>query len=306
MKNVVKAFGLAIALVSISAHAAVQPAAQKETKLCDFAPKNDLRIPEGLERTGGIDRAAYDKAIDLIEKYYKSIVAKAGGELVINRMWSTAEVNSNATRKGKQWIINAFGGLARFDLMTFDGEVMVLCHEMGHHMGGFPQYPGMLGASWAANEGQSDYFATMKCFRRVIENDDNETILSTMSIPAEVSRGCQLGFKDAKEIAICKRSAMTGKVLADVLYKLGHSSSSSEPMQFPQFDTPTTTQVSTTNNNHPQAQCRLDTYFAGAICGVSQDIAFSKTEGTTGACNQERGDAFGYRPRCWYKPAGTR
>ncbi len=305
MKFFVNALAIAIAVTaSTGAQAAVASKLSKTVKLCDFAPKNDLKIPEGLETAGGIDRKAYDLAIDRVEALYTKIVADHGGVLQINRMWSTAEVNSNATRKGKTWVINAYGGLARYAPMTFDGEVMVLCHEMGHHLGGFPQYPGVFGASWAANEGQADYFATMKCFRRVIENDDNATIISTMSIPADVSHACQIGFKDAKEIAICKRSSMTGKVLANVLYQLGHSgSSSSEPANAPEFETPSTDVVSTTNNNHPVSQCRLDTYFAGAICGVSALVDFSKTEGVTGACNQEKGDAFGFRPRCWYKPA---
>jgi hypothetical protein len=173
-------------------------------------------------------------------------------------------------------------------------------------MGGFPKYPGMFGGSWASNEGQSDYFATMKCFRRVIENDDNISIVSKMDVPVEVSRGCQLGFRSAKEIAICKRSAMTGRVLAVLLYHLGRGSNTSSPVVTPDFDTPATTQVTATNDKHPQAQCRLDTYFAGAICGVSKDIEFSDREGVKGACNQEKGDAFGFRPRCWYKPAALR
>jgi len=277
---------------------------ENEVKLCEFAPKNDLQIPEGLEQAGGIDRATYDRALDKIEALYTKIVADHGGVLKLNRMWSTAEVNSSATRKGKSWIVNAYGGLARYKTMTYDGELMVLCHEMGHHLGGFPTYPGVLGGSWASNEGQSDYFATMKCFRRIIENDDNEAILATMDVPSEVSKACQISYSSDKDIAICKRSSMTGKVLAQVLYELGHSSArSSEPDTPPAFDTPTSAEVSTTNNNHPLAQCRLDTYFAGAICSVSPMIEFSKSEGQTGACNQELGDAFGFRPRCWYKPS---
>jgi hypothetical protein len=306
----VNAIALAFLLAaSSSASASVEGVSatkhvHKEIKLCDFAPKNDLRIPEGLERSGGIDRETYDRALDKVENLYTKIVADHGGVLKMNRMWSTAEVNSSATRKGKTWIINAYGGLARYKAMTYDGEIMVLCHEMGHHLGGFPAYPSVLGSSWASNEGQSDYFATMKCFRRVIENDDNESILSGMTIPSEVSKACQMAYRSDKDIAICKRSSITGKVLAQVLYELGHSSSrGSEPDTAPEFGTPTETEVATTNNQHPLAQCRLDTYFSGAICQVSPLVEFSKTEGRTGACNQELGDAFGFRPRCWYKPA---
>lgn len=276
---------------------------EQEVKLCDFAPKNSLKIPEGLEQAGGIDRATYDRALDKIENFYTKVVADHGGVLKLNRMWSTADVNSSATRKGKNWIVNAYGGLARYKTMTYDGELMVLCHEMGHHLGGFPKYPGVMGDSWATNEGQSDYFATMKCFRQIIENDDNETILAGMDIPSEVNKACQISYSNAKDIAICIRSSITGKVLAQVLYELGRTGSrSSEPATPPEFGTPSASQVSATNHQHPLAQCRLDTYFAGAICTVSPKIEFSLTEGRTGACNQEVGAPFGYRPRCWYKP----
>jgi hypothetical protein len=279
---------------------------EQEVKLCDFAPKNDLRIPEGLKTSGGIEKAEFERAIDKVEALYAPIVADKGAVLKMNRLWSSAEVNASATRKGKTWIVNAYGGLARFKWMTYDGEVMVLCHEMGHHLGGIPTYPGVLGGSWASNEGQSDYFATMKCFRRIIENDDNEAILSSMNIPSDVSKACQMSYASAKDIAICMRSSMTGKVLARVLYELGRSGSrTSEPENPPEFDTPSATEVSATNNAHPLSQCRLDTYFAGAVCSVSPLIEFSRTEARTGACNQELGDAFGFRPRCWYKPASN-
>jgi hypothetical protein len=303
-----KLFIYAIMVASMALSTAVQAhgTADVEHKLCEFAPENDLRIPEGLERFGGITEAEFNLAIDRVEKIYKPIVKKLGGELEINRLWSNSQVNANATRKGNKWVVNAFGGLARYEHNTFDGEMMVLCHEIGHHMGGFPKYPGIFGGSWASNEGQSDYFATMKCFRRVIENDDNASIVSKMNVPVEVARGCQLGFTSAKDIAICKRSAMTGKTLAVLLYHLGRGTGNSSPVVTPDFDTPVTTQVSSTNDKHPQAQCRLDTYFAGAICGVSKDIAFSDREEVTGACSQARRDAFGFRPRCWFKPAGVR
>jgi len=302
MTKLIATLALALVCVGQGPFAQAHGANDVEHKLCDFAPENDLRIPDGLERTGGITRAEYDQAIDRIEAIYKDIVKQKGAELEINRLWTNTQVNANATRKGNKWIINAFGGLARYEHNTFDGEMMVLCHELGHHMGGFPKYPGMFGGSWASNEGQSDYFATMKCFRRVIENDDNISIVSKMDVPVEVSRACQLGFRSAKEIAICKRASMTGRVLAVLLYHLGRGSNTTTPVVTPDFTTPSTTQVSSTNDKHPQAQCRLDTYFAGAICGVSKDIEFSDREGIKGACNQEKGDAFGFRPRCWYKP----
>ena len=72
----------------------------------------------------------------------------------------TNTVNANASQRGRTWIVNMYGGLARRPEITPDGFAMVLCHELGHHMGGFPFVSG-----WAANEGQSDLFATLSCGR---------------------------------------------------------------------------------------------------------------------------------------------
>ena len=261
-----------------------------------FLPQIEMQIPESLDGISGIDKKTFNSLIDRVEKIYAPIVASHGATLKINRLWSNATVNSNATQDGTTWIVNAYGGLARYPAINADGELLVLCHEMGHHLGNFPKYPD---ADWAANEGQADYFANMKCFRRVVKDDDNITIVSKMMIPDLVKTNCALAFKSAEEQAVCQRGAMAGKNLGLVLYELSRGGASSNA---PDFGTPDTSQVSTTNDNHPEAQCRLDTYFAGSICGASYEIDFGLTDGVQGACSQEAHDKYGYRPRCWYKP----
>jgi hypothetical protein len=275
---------------------------------CEFAPKNDVKVPIGSQKAGqGLDESTYNSAIDIVENYYKPIVAAQGATLTINRMWTNDTANSTAHRSGKKWYVDAYGGLARLAIMTKDAEVAVLCHEMGHHLGGFPQGKGIFGSSWASNEGQADYFATMKCFRRVSENDDNAGIMASAVVPNEVKDGCKNTWRSTKEISLCEREAAAGSVLAQVLYDLGHGTHSKasprgEPATAPSYSTPDTSVVSATNDAHPMAQCRLDTYFNGAICGVAATEDFGKSEGKTGACAQEKGDTVGYRPTCWYKP----
>ena len=62
-----------------------------------------------------------------------------------------------------------FGGLARRPEITADGFLLVVCHELGHHLAGYPFID-----DWAANEGQADYFATQSCTKNIWQND-NET-----------------------------------------------------------------------------------------------------------------------------------
>jgi hypothetical protein len=299
--------------------------ANSTTVLCNFAPNNDLKIPVAKDRAHatGLDEATYDAVITRVESYYKPLAAAKGGVLTINRMWTDATVNSDARRTGKNWYIDAFGGLARYNGMTADSEMAVLCHEMGHQLGGFPRFSSIFGSNWAAVEGQADYFATSKCFRRLAATDNNVELMASHSIPSEVVTGCEKTFKSAAEIALCEREALAGNLLAQILYELGTSPSShvidarthektpkspkkpadGEPATPPSFATPSTAVVAKTYQQHPLAQCRLDTYFNGAICGADPTEDFSETEGVTGACAQEAGATYGYRPNCWYKPA---
>ena len=269
---------------------------------CDFLPKNNLKIPVGMEMYGGIDEATFNKVIDSVSAVYAPIIKDLGGKLKVNRLWKDETVNASAERKGKTWVLNMYGGLARHSVTTEDGFALVLCHEMGHHLGGFP----LIGADsgtpdWAANEGQADYFATMKCFRRVYGKDDNAAIVAKLSVPEIVNTKCSNTFKSQDEINLCIRESMGGNTLALLLWTLANGGKV-DANKKPAFDTPDPSKVSATDDSHPAAQCRLDTYFNGSICGVAYTENFGKSDPITGACAQEKGDKLGYRPLCWYKP----
>jgi hypothetical protein len=288
---------LVLALIQSSATAAHQ-----HKKACDFIPKNNLNIPVGMELLGGINEKTFNKVIDSVIAYYEPIIKSKGAKLKMNRLWTDGTVNASAQQQGKTWIVNMYGGLARHSVTSEDGFALVLCHEIGHHLGGFPQYGSSDGSpEWAANEGQADYFATMKCFRRVFEKADNGAVVSTMTVPPTVKTKCSDNFKSTNEINLCIREAMGGDNLALLLWSLANGGKANAPKK-PAFDTPDTSKVSQTSDGHPKAQCRLDTYFAGSICPVSYTEDFGKNDAGTGACATEKGDKFGTRPLCWYKP----
>lgn len=295
---------LVLALVQTAAFASVsnQNHLKNEAKEhCDFIPKNDLKIPVGANLQGGITEDEFNDVINKVVKFYEPIVKQKGGKLKVNRLWTDDTVNASAQRQGKYWVLNMYGGLARHAETTVDGFALVVCHELGHHLGGFPQYGTSQGtADWASNEGQSDYFATMKCFRRVFEKENNSEVISAMSVPSIVSDQCATTFKSTAEIDLCIRGSMGGKVLANLLWSLANANN---PLaRKPSFETPDQTQVQATKDGHPKAQCRLDTYFAGSICSASYTDDFGETDPVTGACAMENGDTSGTRPLCWYKP----
>jgi hypothetical protein len=256
-----------------------------------FAPENNLRISQWDKATNGMTKERFLAIVKSVSDVYAPIVKEKGGVLSMNNNWDDDTVNASAQRMGSTWVVNMYGGLARHPLTTDDGFRLVVCHELGHHIGGAPRK----GASWAANEGQADYFGAMKCIRRVLEKEDNVAVVASMKIDAEATKQCQMIYKSENEIALCQRIAMAGKSLGSLLGELGGNSNV-------QFTTPDKSVVSRTNDAHPAAQCRLDTYFNGILCDKSYDQDVDQKDPKVGACIARDGYKVGPRPLCWYKP----
>ena len=147
--------------------------------------------------------------------------------------------------------------LARHKTITTDGFALVACHEIGPHIGGAPRYAG---EDWASNEGQADYFATLKCLRRVWQSEDNGAAVRNMTVPAFLSNSCKTQWADKADQEHCVLVAKAGDSVAKLFAALGRNAKA------PKFDTPDPKVVTATNDNHPATQCRLDTYFQGALC----------------------------------------
>ena len=146
---------------------------------------------------------------------------------------------------------------------------------------------------WASNEGQSDYFATLKCFRKVFENDDNSRIIANIQVDSIAVEKCSEQWGNEEDKNLCIRAAMAGKSLAKLL--AGGSRSVS-------FKSPDRSVVDRTFNRHPKGQCRLDTYFQGSLCTISHEIDVSRRDAKVGTCNRSTNHLIGIRPLCWYKP----
>ncbi|NOT78581.1 MAG: hypothetical protein HOP07_06210 [Bacteriovoracaceae bacterium] len=262
-----------------------------------FAPENNLQIAVGDKAANNMTKELFLDAITRVSSAYEPIVAQKDGKLIMNNRWDDNTVNASAQQSGKNWQVNMYGGLARHPLVTVDGFMMVVCHELGHHIGGAPRKGGF-GSSWASNEGQADYFAGLKCMRRVLENEDNISAIANMTIDADVVTQCSSVYKSESEIALCKRVSMAGKSLAMLLGDLGGNSNV-------KFNTPDVSKVAKTNDNHPQAQCRLDTYFQGSLCdkAISDDV--DNRDAIKGTCVKKDGYTVGVRPLCWYKPGAN-
>lgn len=273
----------------------------------EFVPNgNSLSIPTSYINplnNAPITEAQFNKVTDEVTKIYYPIVINRGALLKVNKLWEKETVNANASRRKNLYVVNMYGGLARHPLNTIDGYTLVLCHELGHHLGGKPFVN-----SWASNEGQSDYFATAKCLRKYFSKKNNQLAVSKMTVPATVQEECFKSFGLSKDHALCVRSAMAGLALSNVLDAMNNKSmvpgltwgkasqSDKDKIKGPDFTTTDPKIVKITNPRHPKAQCRLDTYFAGALCHIPSHLDLSPNYEKIGACLSGKSA----RPACWY------
>jgi hypothetical protein len=226
---------------------------------------------------------------------YSGLVAKRGATFAIDRRWSDPTVNAFAHQNTPGvYTIVMFGGLARHPEVTPDAMALVACHELGHHLGGAPKKaaPGQ----WAANEGQADYWGTMKCLRRFFEGEDQQAALKNLVVPAVVSSNCNSRYSNTDEQLICQRMAMAGASLGKLLSAVTNDKGRSD------YATPDKSKVATTFDDHPQTQCRMDTYLQASLCDHTIAEADSDTDANIGVCSVRNGDKIGNRPLCWFKP----
>lgn len=288
-----------IITIIVSALLATATYAQPNTEIFPtFAPENDLYIGPNEKTRTLVTEDDFNWIADTLGELYRPIFEASGGKLIIKANWDDGKVNAYTKRSTAGWEVHLFGGLARVDDMTVEGFASVVCHEFGHQIGGLPKKTSWFSkASWPAAEGQSDYFATSKCLKRLLVGQPNIEIVKTIDVPATVAEQCSEVYDYEEDQAICIRSALAGEALGKVLASLTGSDA-------PSVETPSTVVVSKTNTGgYPSAQCRVDTYFQGALCDQPYSIKPSNKDIHQGYCARVNGYSHGARPLCWFAPS---
>lgn len=241
----------------------------------------------GKTLIGHMDRELFDSALDKVEEMYKYFLMPAGVKFVIDRRYGTSGSNT-VGREGDEWsIILHEKTFQNKKYETYETVLVVACHEIGHHLGETAYYSGAY--SWAAAEGQADYYVTTKCLRKVFEDEDNEKWVK--EYPLKISKTlvskCRRQWKREKDVSTCIRSSLSAYQRVVSVYGMA------------KFETPDKRKVTETKISHPQSQCRLDTFFQGALCLTDHNDDFSKENNSIGACTVKN-SRLGSRPRCWY------
>ncbi len=262
-------------------------------------PDNELNLPpkeyssQNKKSNDEVTEEDYLSVIKILTKIYAPVVLERSGfPLIIKTDWQDGTVNAYATREVDSWSVQVPGGIARAKGMTKDSLALIVCHEIGHHLGGAPR--SFLYEGWPSAEGQADYWATSKCLKRYFETLAAEEISIGFDIPEKIISDCSSVYKSFIEVKVCIRTMLSSVAFANFLNQLPGSKVSIS------IETPDTRIVKGTNtNDYPRPQCRLDTLYQGALCSVASSVANSETDSVAGNCNDEM--KAGSRPRCWYK-----
>jgi len=271
----------------------------------DFLPPNNLHLQDNPRAATGVTEAQFNAVIDEAVAFYGPLFQdKFNAKLKVNRLWSNSTVNASANQFFSNWEVSMYGGLARRPETTADGFALVLCHEIGHHLGGYP-FTSFLG--WAADEGQSDYFAALSCARDLWKDDLEKNALAREQISKYPKELCDKAWTDEADQNLCYRTMLGSKSTGDLLSALEGV--------FSTYETPDMSVVNATSHSHPHGQCRLDTMMAAALCPQvfeahaipGKDLGFKKNS----ASAEEASGRFtclkqefnvGVRPACWFKP----
>ncbi len=240
----------------------------------------------------------YASVFNHVKKVYTPIFKKAGFQLLLESNWKDKSLKAFATAKKankKRRKIYVSGGHARLSFYTKETLYVTLCHEIGHHLGGYPIIPKH---EWgASSEGQSDYYATSKCMKILFANDDvqNALVASSEFVPQFVKNDCTKQFILEKDQNLCVRLAMASEAGVKTLGPIWATG-------YGDLNDRDDSVIDKMDYEHPENSCRLQTMYQGALCNADPKVSFSRKEELTGACHPSNGNELGARPFCWFLP----
>lgn len=239
---------------------------------------------------GGVNERTFHQVLDLAERVYLGEFLARNLRLQLQRDWHRDEHRASASqqedRLGKIAVVTVSGGIARDTAVTRDAFVLIVCHEIGHHLAGPPQRWGF------SAEGQADYFAASECARRLLPLLPDYAATAAQPLPRSLERECDAVFGNEDDAYLCLRIAVAGEAL-------GRYFASRRGIPLPELAAQAPQTASETRFLAADPQCRLDTYHAAALCnqGDNRHLAPHLRWLCTDAVRQRAA----LRPDCWYR-----
>jgi hypothetical protein len=120
--------------------------------------------PERIENPS-MNRHLFYTLPEQIRSLFREELGKVKYPLSLDLQWESPFLGAGVTFHEEALRLVVFGGTARIKNMTVDAFAALICHELGHVLGG-PPYQSIPGSEWSSAEGQSDFFAASQCLPR--------------------------------------------------------------------------------------------------------------------------------------------
>ncbi len=220
-------------------------------------------LPEGATPVSDITKADYENIVmKFTAQNFLSVFQQTGKPLLIPHEWESPFFAAFAKSDATLWQISMWGGMARAPGSSQGALAAILCHELGHIVGGEPRQT-IPGAEWASSEGQSDFYAAAVCLPKFLS--ENPQFVPVVSPVAQ---------------DLCQKNSLCGKIMQAGLDMVSlfqkYSYRDYTPVSL-DLSAPAVPEL--LRNTYPSDQCRLDTFKAGALCQLG------------GAC---------VAPACWF------
>lgn len=195
-----------------------------------------------------ISESDFANLINIFQKNYPDIEVQGS--------WDNDTVNAQAMRFDESKLIVIYGGLARERTTTVDSFTVMVCHEMGHHLGGKPYFPAMAGAAWAAGEGAADYYSIQSCFNKLAPSIAEQKVSLPDAYESDIQKICGT----QTEFATCRRALIAGIIIAKLQWQVLPNETTE-----PNLRLTDPKHVKSVSLEYGSPQCRLDTFIASAI-----------------------------------------
>ncbi|WP_372655530.1 hypothetical protein [Halobacteriovorax sp.] len=227
--------------------------------------------------TSTITEELFYTVINRVESLYNNDFAAKGILVDFNSNWETSYFSAWAHNDNPPlYSLNFWGGIARIPGINEYGWAFVVCHEVGHLLGGTP-FNTLESFIWASSEGQSDYFAGAHCLKRYFDAFPytGEEVELTPKIKNECSQNHH-----------CLNAAKAALSFTNIIRYI-YRDTPTLSLETPSQQDPVTSIL----KSYPDAQCRMDTIFESGKCAND----YSSLEDWV--CKEGPGS----RPKCWYK-----
>ncbi len=241
-----------------------------------------------------IDRADYLKLTRALETTYADQVRSLGGKLKFTLKETTGSPNAFAAKRTDgTWEVTVMESLLTMEEQTKSSLGIILCHEIGHFLGGEPYVVGIQltpavrsrAPKKMSCEGQADYFATSECIKTLNRKlpdlfADNKGLLNPM-----MAGECNQNYENKEDINLCLETLVASYQTVLVYQKMLQQMNVPQSF-FGKIDNDPTDRVLNSVGEYPSLDCRYETFLNGTMC----------SELSGNECHDRKWS----RPACWF------